>query len=337
MRDLDILPDGRFLISGVCYWPNPGPTMVTYVRMFTALFDANGNEEWLYVHGINDYVYSIGNLSVLHNDYIYTSGAFYPNPDPLQTVPVLFKHDLNGNLIETYQIIIPPVNDLQPAGTFNQSEVLGGSLFCNAYMYRNNINDREVALFEIDTLGNLLDLFIPDDSLGLTHSGFPAITKNNAIITNGNSEGVSPTNYDVYAMRLLTDSLRLDSIPYSNFTYDSLCDHPIVSSTIALDSCRIIVSNDSHQPPLRSREFIMVPSPVPANNSLTLEYKNPLYFRNITIRCLNEKGILQSEWAVNSGIGSHNIDISTWPSGLYIAVAFSNNVKVGSCKFIISK
>ena len=135
-------------------------------------------------------------------------------------------------------------------------------------------------------------------------------------------------------MRLLPE-LELDSIPWSNLNYDTLCPEPIVSHVIPLDDCLIVVNNEDYKPPVKLMELKITPAPVPANSTLRLMYDNTLRYRNITVKCYNSMGKEITAFKVNSGVNETMLDVANWSPGLYLAVAFSGSQVVGRCKFIV--
>ncbi len=329
-----LMPDGGFLVTGNCYWPDPGGGLSKYIRMFLVKADANGNEEWFYVHGINDNKYTLATTSVLYNNKIYTDGAWY-NPQNSYSTPQLFVNDLNGNYIYDAPVAIPDTLNRFAAGYFLLTENLNGNFYGSAAMYlSNNVTDTRPVMIKIDTLGNVLDLFITETQPLLFWAGLPSLTHNGKIIVAGACAGTNPDYDDIYAMRLLPE-LELDSIPWSNLNYDTLCPEPIVSHVIALDDCLIVVSNEDYKPPVKQTELKITPAPVPANSTLRLLYDNTLRYRNITVKCYNSIGKEVTSFCVNSGVNETTLDVVNWSPGLYMAVAFSGSQAVGRCKFIV--
>lgn len=334
--DLDLLYDGSMILSGLCYWPDPGSTQITYIRMFVAKFDSEGNEIWLYVHGINEFQYSLGGLSVVDGENIYIDGAYFPNYGIM--LPNLFKVKMDGSLLGSYPLNIPPVNDRYSEGAFLISEIHDGNHFLGStIMYPQQQDFGYSAFIKIDTSGNLLDFFMPNDTLNLRIPGIPVITKSNNLIVNSSNTGESISHYGAFALRLLTDSLRFDTIPYSNFEYDSLCNQSILTSTITLDSCRILVNNENYIAPLANTKLIITPSPIPANEKLMIKFQNTLQFNDIKIIIYNSSGQQFLENTINRGIDELKLDILDWPAGIYLIVAYSNSIKIGNCKFVIVK
>lgn len=327
------MPDGGFLVTGNCYWPNPEGGLQKWIRMFLVKADADGNEEWFYVHGINDYKYTIGVTSVIYQNKIYTDGAWY-NPQNNYPTPQLFVNDLDGNYFYDASVVIADTLNRFAANYFLLTNNSNGHFYGTAVMFQpDSYEDTRPVVIKLDTLGNVLDLFITETEPPL-YSGYPSLTNDGKIIVAGGCAGTNPDYNDVYAMRLLPE-LELDSIPWSNLNYDTLCPEPIVSHVIPLDDCLIVVSNEDYKPPVKQTELKITPAPVPANSTLRLIYDNTLRYRNIGLKCYNSVGKEVSTFSVNSGVNETTLDVVNWSPGLYMAVAFSGSQVVGRCKFIV--
>ena len=329
-----LLPDGGLLVTGYCYWPNPGDSSgYYYIRSMLVKADSSGNEEWFYVHGANDYFYSSSIVSVYHDGCIYTVGEGY-NDNMAYSTPHFFKHDINGNLLYDTRIYIEDYNDRTAKRPGLISEMVDDQFYVQVdmYEYNNWTTNERPAIVKVDTFGVVSDFFMPDLSLSLNAAAVPEITHDDKVLLPGviwkSSGNVT------YMMRFLTDSLRFDSIPWSTLTYDSLCEESIVSHTISLDSCFIVVSNDDYHPPVHNTLLEMVPYPIPAKDQLIIRHSNSLQFRNINIMIYNTMGNLVETLNVNSGIDTSKVDVTRWPSGMYVAIATSSGKMIGNCKII---
>jgi hypothetical protein len=301
--------------------------------MFLVKADADGNEEWFYVHGINDYKYTLGITSVIYNNKIYTDGAWYNSQNSYPT-PHLFVNDLDGNHIHDAPVVIPDTLNRFAADYFLLTNNSNGHFYGAAVMFQpDNFKDTRPVVFKLDTLGNVLDMFITETEPP-QYSGYPSLTHDGKIIVAGACAGTNPDYDDIYAMRLLPE-LELDSIPWSNLNYDTLCPEAIVSHVIALDDCLIVVNNEDYSPPVKQTELKITPAPVPANATLRLIYDNTLRYRNITVKCYNSIGKEVTSFCVNSGVNETTLDVVNWSPGLYMAVASSGSQAVGRCKFIV--
>ncbi len=330
-----LLSDGGYLVTGECYWPNPGdPPNGGWIRMFIVKADAEGNEVWFYVHGVDDYVYSFGRTSQEYNGAIYTDGATFD----VQTgvyYPHIFKISSNGNPLFDTEIAVEYNNRV----TRNKcliSKNYNGYFFTTLNMYPFDLNsyDSSPAMAKIDTMGVVHDFFMFDTVPPRKYIGLPVITRDNKIITPGAKATGSSYITDVFASRFSINPITFDTINWSAFSYDSLCPE-IESHTVSLDNCLIVVKNNDYQPPVRHFGMKMTPIPTPASNNLKIVYDNTLLYRNITIRFFNSFGYEMTYFEVNSGINESKINIENWPEGLYIAVAYSGNNKIGSCKILV--
>ncbi|MGE5316942.1 MAG: T9SS type A sorting domain-containing protein, partial [Chloroflexota bacterium] len=196
--------------------------------------------------------------------------------------------------------------------------------------------DSRPAIAKIDTMGVVHDFFMYDTVPPLYFIGLPYPTRDNKIIVAGAKFTNNPEITDVFGSRLTTETLKLDSINWSTYTYDSLCPE-IQSHTIPLDNCLVVVNTSDFQPPVRHFELHMSPIPTPANKGLKIIYDNTLLFRNITIRVFNILGNEVTSFRVNSGINESSINTENWNAGMYVAVAYSGSEKIGHCKIIIKK
>ena len=328
------LDDGGFLITGTCYWPNPEGGSAKYIRMFLVKAGADGTEEWLYVHGVDDYIYSMAVTSVIHNNIIFTGGAWY-NPQNTYPTPQLFVNDLGGNHVFDQPVIIPDTNGRRSEGYLLLTNNMNSCFWGSAKMYvPGSYSNTRPVMIKIDTIGNVLDKFITETQPPQYWAGLPSLTHDGKIIVAGACAGTNPDYDDIYAMRLLPE-LELDSIPWSNLNYDTLCPEPIVSHVISLDDCLIVVNNEDYSPPVKQTELKITPAPVPANATLRLIYDNTLRYRNITVKCYNSIGKEVTSFCVNSGVNETTLDVVNWSPGLYMAVAFSGSQAVGRCKFIV--
>jgi len=328
------LDDGGFLITGTCYWPNPEGGSAKYIRMFLVKAGGDGTEEWFYVHGVDDYIYSMAVTSVVNNKKIFTSGAWY-NLQNTYPTPQLFINNFEGNHFFDTPVIISDTIGRRSEGYFLLTNIQNCCFYGSAKMYvPGSYSDTRPIMIKIDTLGNVLDKFITETQPSLYWAGLPSLTNDGKIIVAGGCAGTNPDSDDVYAMRLLPE-LELDSIPWSNLNYDTLCPGPIVSHVIPLDDCLIVVSNEDYKPPVKQTELKITPAPVPASSTLRLMYDNTLRYRNITVKCYNSMGKEITDFKVNSGVNETMLDVANWSPGLYMAVAFSGSQVVGRCKFIV--
>jgi hypothetical protein len=254
----------------------------------------------------------------------------YPDPPPQ-----IIKTTLDGNHLFDTIITAPDVNNRRLKGWITMSEIRNDFFYASLWMYPiNSFTDSRVAFAKMDTLGVIHDFFMPDTVPALIYAGYPYWKDDGKILVTGEAIGDDPDFNDVFIMRLNTEPLRLDTISWTSYNYDSLCSQPIESHVITLDDCSIIVKNEDYSPPAKQQTLGMLAMPQPAGDELRIAFTNTILFRNITVRCYNMLGNEIDSFGVNSGTNEKEVEITHWPAGLYIAVAYSNNTPVGSCKIL---
>jgi len=147
----------------------------------------------------------------------------------------------------------------------------------------------------------------------------------------------------------LTPNLDYDSVYTTPFTYDSLCPHPIVSDTIPLDDCQVVIVglDDAVKNPEKTKLHIY---PNPAGEEITIELPQYLVRQNqgngitatttyfqwdrtrLDILDLTGKLVFSQEIPKQQTL--IKLNVSAWSTGLYLArVVFVNEV-VAEAKFI---
>jgi hypothetical protein len=76
-------------------------------------------------------------------------------------------------------------------------------------------------------------------------------------------------------------------------------------------------------------------SPNPAKEIVNFEIGNIQYLKQAQLRCYDVFGSLLHSEAVVPGQKEVVLDISSWPSGMYVAVVYSNGGVVGKSKFVV--
>jgi hypothetical protein len=75
--------------------------------------------------------------------------------------------------------------------------------------------------------------------------------------------------------------------------------------------------------------------PNPANDKVKFEFGNIQNLQHAQLRCYDVFGSLLHSEAFVQGQKEVVLDISSWPSGMYVAVVFSNGGVVGKSKFVV--
>jgi hypothetical protein len=133
----------------------------------------------------------------------------------------------------------------------------------------------------------------------------------------------------------------LGSAPFNpgNFVYDSLCKEIPPYEEINITDCMVMVGiEDTPTPEQYYASLKSIPItafPNPAKDKVKFELENTALHQNIRLRCYDLLGKLMSNNPVIQGQRGAAIDVSSWPSGMYVAIIYSNGSPLGKCKFVV--
>ncbi|PJB59867.1 MAG: hypothetical protein CO098_01100 [Bacteroidetes bacterium CG_4_9_14_3_um_filter_41_19] len=259
-REITLTPEGGFLLTGECYYESPDPPHAWWIKPYYIKVDSAGNFEWeMVVHGeIIDKGGAAWN-TVLSPDrnYYYSSISHYYHP-PFGDAPALLKMDLNGSIIDIY--------DLAPVGEYGkmvQAKFITDTTLMASATWGDGGGPEAVI---IDTLGNI------QYSLQLLDNEWMANTevtfdKKLLFLTKIHDQN---DNFSTYLFKL-NQQLGSDTLYTQLFNYDSLCPNQIVSDTIPIEGCGLIVGMEELVDGNNNKipELLIYPSP--AQNQFTLQ------------------------------------------------------------------
>jgi hypothetical protein len=339
--DLIQTPDHGFLITGFCYYEDPTYPNHWIPHPYFLKVDSIGNFEWETV------VYKETNLdggaawsTVVSPDskYFYSSISHYLYDENL-ALPALVKMDLQGNVIDVYNV----VNDFK-YGKLTYAQFLNDSTLAAEAGWGNNQDSVWSRAVIIDTLGNLLNstVLLENDYTSLLQ-----VTFDGKLLYASNI--YQNDQFDCYLTKL-NQNLEDDTIYTMHFVYDSLCPHQIVSDTIVQDDCGLIVGIEE-----QGGGEAWGQGSVEAGKRGELEiWPNPCRgMFNVECLMLNEgKGyklsiydifgrevatdMLSSPQVGEGREGGWTVDISSLPQGMYIIICKDKLNRILSGKFIKS-
>ncbi|MGV8112337.1 MAG: T9SS type A sorting domain-containing protein [Lentimicrobium sp.] len=337
--DLVVTPDEDFFISGYCYWcDEPVGTGGVHndcrLKAMAIFADSSRQEEWVSAYRAEDTLaYSDAGWSTQQR-----SGNFYLGAVDRSTgaySPSLLVLDSFGNFVHDSLPHFPIVGNKWVEGYMvNPSFTSDGRLFTNI-LYADSTNDYPgwFGLHELDSLGGWHNSFIHPTA----HAESRLIVTSDDKILAGAVVG-SELNQDIILMKFNTN-LEYDSIYTAPREYDYLCTDPIVSKTIDLSSCEVIV--DVKDIPTRKEYEARVslipitPAPNPAGDYVRFLLENTEYHTKIRVVCYDIQGRQQAELPVNSGIHETGLDVSRWRPGMYMAVVYAGNKQMGKARFVV--
>jgi Secretion system C-terminal sorting domain len=247
------------LISGSCYYPNPGQTNPGWLRPLWINVDQDGNELWELPWGIDEYFYgqSVNTTEGRYGNF-YSAGRHTEYIDKNEVDrPALLKFTSKGkqlyykNIVENSKLGIATTIDF-----LNDSTLVVGACCCMDLdtFYEN--------CYLLDTLGNIImekRLITSASTIrgaDVTHDG-------KIIMTGGFNLG---GNMDIYLWKM-NSNLEFDSIYTAQYNYDSLCPYQISSDTI---DCNCTIVNVEEIIKQSNEELLAWVFPNPASEKFTL-------------------------------------------------------------------
>jgi hypothetical protein len=331
-HDVRVDNDG-YLISAMCYYPDPQNPTIGYERPYYIKTDTAGNIMWWLVYGsgngFHGFIWDATIKSSTGN--FYSVGVHSNYCDNTALVKCM------GNGQESYYHDFVP--GLCPGGYFSSVNFVDDSTIISTACGTLNGNAIHRWL-TMDTLGNMKTFKeFPSWICGTTHT---ARTFDNKLIS------VTPVNDFWIYLYKLNSNLDYDSIYTHQFTYDSLCPGGVISDTINPD-CDLIVSID--EPKLETELSKMKVFPNPASKSLTIEFpkylkqtekksgitSSSIYYRwestTLNVYNIQAKKILEKE--IPKATPELKIDISSWSHGIYLFTLTWNHEVISNEKVIV--
>ncbi len=323
-QDLIITPDYGFLITGYCDYVDPNPPHYWYYKPYYIKTDSAGNFEWeTVVHSeLSDTAGQAWNTVVNPDStYFYSSMSHNYYSSRAEHAPALLKMDLNGNVINIY--------DLAPAnyyGYINNMKFVTDSTLAASAVWGGGSGYPKAVI--IDTLGNIIKQTTPLENDWMGHV---EITFDKKILyqTNLNEDD----DFSTYLFKL-NQNLESDTVYTQPFTYDSLCDGEIVSDTITLDDCGLIVGVKEIYTPKSEPENKVIIYPNPAKDRFKVQC---LMFEvgDATIEVFDLFGRKMEQIEVPKGQTEIEVNTRGWKKGLYMVRVTGKSGRVSSGKVVL--
>ena len=220
-NEIIITSDTNLLITGMCYYPNPGQVDPGWIRPYWIKVDSSGNELWELPWGIEEYFYGIAFYSKQdqYNNYYSVGKHIEIVAKNEMDHPALFKISNNGE--QLYYKDIVSFSEYGMATTLdflNDSTLVVGASWCMTLdtCYKN--------CYLLDTLGNIINertLIVSLSNIigaDITHDG--KIVMTGGFCLDGNC--------DIYLWKM-NSNLEFDTLYNGQYEYDTLCPYPIAS------------------------------------------------------------------------------------------------------------
>jgi hypothetical protein len=331
-HDIRVDNDG-YLISAMCYYPDPAHPTGGWERPYYIKTDTAGNIIWWLVYGVDTGFHGFtGDETIKSSTGNFYSVGWHSN---YCDTPVLVKCMSDGQE-SYYQDLLPGAC---PGGN--------GDI--------NWVDDTTFIVLVGGTLnGNHTTRWIKTDTLGITKyfkespSWMDATYSTRRTFDNKFVSVARVNDIWIYLYKL-NSNLEYDSVYTHQFIYDSLCPGGIISDTINPD-CDLIVGID--KPSIESELAKLKIYPNPASGSITVEFPKYLkqterksgitsssvsyQWKSALLEIYNIEGHKILEKEIPKSQTQMELDVSSWPSGMYFFKLSYNGKPVGDAKVIIN-
>jgi len=340
--------DSCYVITGETYYPDPTYPNKKIIKIILIKVDLDGKTIFEVPWGTKNGVYSDGRLSTFDSkNNIFTAGRRARTITPGGDSPCLFKTSPNGNPVFYKDLKTNSILGISTTINWFQDSTLA---ICS--QWKNSSGLDTTGVIKTDSLGIYLNQIAFPDNYGIYGSD---ITFNNRLILGGT--GYNSGYFTGCAIKLTAD-LEYDSVYTTPFTYDSLCEHPIVSDTIPLDDCEVVVVSidEALKNPETTKLHVY---PNPANEQVTIEMpkfivrltggqvdKNKtgfgisattIYYQwnTSTLEIYNLFGKLMYSKEIPKKTERIELEVDSWNGGMYVVrVVYMQDI-VASAKFVI--
>jgi len=322
--------DSTILITGSAYTPN-------WLRPYFIETDTAGNENWRLIYSQHTDTSFVGEAS----STVKSKTGNYYSAARRENSPELIKFSGQGMELMAQDLLssIPEFGGgSQVITMFNDTTLMIDGAWANSS------TDGYWALFKTDTLGNVkATKYLPDP----TNSGSRWLIK-----TSDQKILFIGMNYIGGSSRIMlckfNSELEYDSIYTRQFTYDSLCPHPIVSDTIVPD-CGVVGIDEALK---KTETAILKVYPNPASRKVSVEFPKHIVVKSgnssfgsttiyerwkstlLEVYDLSGKKVFQKE--IIRAETSMEIDVSGWPRGMYYFRLIYKEQTVGSEKVVVN-
>lgn len=330
-----------YIISGYCYYPYPeGDPNHVWLRPLFIGIDSLFNEKWIMPFAVNDSVLGEAYSAIPLNDSvimgvgysIMEQSGYYGRASTM----MFFNHDgeeLGFKVIQRDSIVPGTLGN-----TFMEIESINDSMFIATAVFGPSNTFNYFGEMIIDTSGKVYKAVSRPNTVGVL-SLLRKTFDNKYIVACGvfeDEEEMDKTDITLYK---LNSNLEQDTIYSQNFVYDSLCPYPIVSGDIDMTNCTLQVGIDeTHSPEQYYENMDAVPIkayPSPAESIINFDYKNTELYENISLSYYNTLGQTMYSEKIIRAQRSNILNVSSWNSGIYIAIVTSKGKVVGKVKFVV--
>jgi hypothetical protein len=255
------------------------------------------------------------------SNYFYSSISHYYRSTPYGNTPALLKMDLNGNVIDIF--------DLAPLGDYGkmfEAKFVTDTTIMASAVWGNSAKPKAVI---IDTVGSIIH---QTNLLDNKWMAFTEVTFDSKLLffTDMLDEN---NQFDAYLFKL-NQQLQGDTIYNQWFNYDSLCTDQIVSDTIVQNDCGLIVGMEKIYASGNKNKTTMYIYPNPASYSFKLKSKM-FEVSGISIELFDLFGQKIKTIKTFNGQTEAEVNVRGWQKGLYLILIRNNAGVIAAEKLIV--
>ncbi len=338
---LTIAPNGNYLVSGTCYYPDSASVSPWWPQPMLVMADSSGQAVWELPWGYARNFCGEGFQSIITgaSGKTVTSISNYLRTPAGGYRPSLIWTSSNG-----IPIIYKDLKDSTEYGKASTITSKSDSVFFVGTSYRLNGVDF-LSVFKTDSSGNVISEkllqhseYIPRDA-ELTHDNKYLITANDVL----------PNGQSTIKLWKLNSNLDYDSIYTRPFTYDSLCPHAIVSDTL-FPQCDVITG--MQEPAKNTEKVKMKVYPNPAHGTVHVQMPQCIQREtstaHLTITTVFHQWNKDLQFAVYDNFGrlvmqrsvkpdekEVVLNVSSWAHGIYLLRLVYLDTVVGREKLVV--
>jgi len=326
--------NNEYYIAGYGYYPYPNNPNHVYQRPLFIGINGNFQEKFVIPFYALDSVFGKANVCIPINDTI-VMGAGIRRLDGSKDNSLLMFIKTNGEEIGFRQIANEQIGPNINNNYIHDLERINDTLFIAGAPYGEDLSLNPVGEIVFDTSGNVYNIASHPNTE--TKPELIKTSELNFIIATSIYQG---NDTDILLYKI---DKNLNPVPFdtTQHVYDSLCHHTIQSGEMDLTNCLVITSIEDWPTPDKYYESIRwipikaYPNPV-MDGKLTLEFENTEHHQNMELRCYDDFGRQIRSQIIYKGQQDTDVDVSAWPTGIYIAVVYSNGGARGKVKFVVS-
>jgi len=326
-----------FIITGLCYYAYPENPNHWYLHPLFVGIDSLFNEKWVIPFGVGDSILGKAYGVIPLNDSVYLgigTRRLIENNALVNNSLLMFLNK-KGEELGYRQILNEKVGPDIKSNFISDIQRINNGLFLAVSNYGKKYVENPFGEFVIDSDAHI---FYKDTIPNTVGDPRVVITSDsNFLIINTIQQPV--TYKQDILLQKVNDTLGSSPFNLGTFVYDSLCNEIPAYEEIDISDCMVMVGiEDTPTPEQYYASLKTIPIkvfPNPAKENVKFELENTALHQNIWLRCYDVLGKLMYNGPVIQGQRGASIDISSWPSGMYVALVYSNGEAAGKCKFVV--